>query len=188
MGLAHALAKPAILVVENIDDVPFDLRALRIIEYDKNAPNWGEVLMQKIETSIKEVLDSPAQSVLPAFLDVKEPSKKTTVTVREKEMIEMRQDIDMLRRELLSSRKRRGHRDLDPETADKLIRHYLDKGMPESILVRRVSDRGAPPNWIERRIEEIKYESDSVIEEGIPEERLRVHKSDMQESSKEKID
>ena len=41
LGLAHALAKPVILVVEPMDDVPFDLRALRVLQYDKNDPNWG---------------------------------------------------------------------------------------------------------------------------------------------------
>ena len=35
LGLAHALAKPVILVAEEMDDIPFDLRALRIIVYDK---------------------------------------------------------------------------------------------------------------------------------------------------------
>src|SRR5688500_9412198 len=40
LGLAHALAKPAILVAQSMDDIPFDLRALRIILYDKNAPDW----------------------------------------------------------------------------------------------------------------------------------------------------
>jgi hypothetical protein len=36
LGLAHAIGKPAILVVDDIDSVPFDLRNLRVIEYDKN--------------------------------------------------------------------------------------------------------------------------------------------------------
>ncbi len=40
LGLAHAIAKPVILVVESIEDVPFDLRGLRVLEYDKNEPSW----------------------------------------------------------------------------------------------------------------------------------------------------
>lgn len=47
LGLAHALAKPAILVTEAIDDVPFDLRALRVLEYNKNQPRWGGILQEK---------------------------------------------------------------------------------------------------------------------------------------------
>jgi len=41
LGLAHAIGKPAILVVDDLNDVPFDLRALRVIDYDKNQQNWG---------------------------------------------------------------------------------------------------------------------------------------------------
>jgi len=65
LGLAHAIAKPAILVTESIADVPFDLRALRVLEYDKNDSAWGGALRDKIATAIREVLDSPLQSVLP---------------------------------------------------------------------------------------------------------------------------
>jgi len=32
LGLAHALAKPVILIAETLDDIPFDLRALRVIQ------------------------------------------------------------------------------------------------------------------------------------------------------------
>jgi hypothetical protein len=63
LGLAHALAKPAILVTESMDDVPFDLRALRVLQYDKNQPRWGEQLQEKITASIKEVVASPLQAV-----------------------------------------------------------------------------------------------------------------------------
>ena len=71
LGLAHALAKPAILVAETMNDVPFDLRALRVIEYDKNEPNWGESLKEKITKAIREVLSAPLAAVLPAFLEAK---------------------------------------------------------------------------------------------------------------------
>ena len=33
LGIAHTLGKPAVLVTQNIDDVPFDVRGWRIIEY-----------------------------------------------------------------------------------------------------------------------------------------------------------
>lgn len=38
LGLAHALAKPVILITEDVEDIPFDLRPLRVIKYDKNLP------------------------------------------------------------------------------------------------------------------------------------------------------
>jgi hypothetical protein len=56
LGLAHALAKPVILVAESMEDIPFDLRALRIILYDKNSPNWGEILRLKMDASINATL------------------------------------------------------------------------------------------------------------------------------------
>ena len=68
LGLAHAMAKPAILVTASLSDVPFDLRALRVLEYDKNRPNWGDLLMSNIQQSISEVLASPSEAVLPTFL------------------------------------------------------------------------------------------------------------------------
>ena len=47
LGLAHALAKPVVLLSENLDDVPFDLRALRVITFNKNVPDWGKLLGEK---------------------------------------------------------------------------------------------------------------------------------------------
>ena len=67
LGLAHALAKPAILVTENINDVPFDLRSLRILEYNKNLPDWSTQLRENIESAIKATLASPGSSLLPFF-------------------------------------------------------------------------------------------------------------------------
>ena len=34
IGLAHAVGKPVILITQNKDDVPFDIRHLRYIQYD----------------------------------------------------------------------------------------------------------------------------------------------------------
>ena len=69
LGLAHAIAKPVILIVESMEDIPYDLRALRIIEYDKNAHNWGELLKEKIINAILEVILAPTKAVPHAFLD-----------------------------------------------------------------------------------------------------------------------
>src|SRR5215475_3078399 len=38
LGLAHALHKPVVLVCSNEEDVPFDLRHVRVIYYDKDDP------------------------------------------------------------------------------------------------------------------------------------------------------
>jgi len=52
LGLAHALAKPVVLIASSIDDVPFDLRALRVLIYDNNDPHWGESLKKEIAKAI----------------------------------------------------------------------------------------------------------------------------------------
>jgi hypothetical protein len=100
LGMAHALAKPAILVTESMEDVPFDLRSLRVIVYEKNRPDWGEVLRETIQLAIEEVLASPLDAVLPTFIKVKESTTQPTVSKVEKEMISLRQDVDRLTREL----------------------------------------------------------------------------------------
>jgi len=41
LGLAHALEKPVVLVSSNQDDVPFDLRHIRVILYDQADPFWA---------------------------------------------------------------------------------------------------------------------------------------------------
>ena len=100
LGLAHGIARPAILVSESLDDIPFDLRALRVIEYNKNASNWGELLKEKIETAIKEVIRSPLEAVLPAFLNVRGASPKASVTPHEKDILEVKKDLDLLKAEM----------------------------------------------------------------------------------------
>jgi hypothetical protein len=100
LGLAHAIAKPAILVTDKMDDVPFDLRALRVLVYDKNLPDWGKLLGEKITKSIQEIIASPLASVLPVFLDVKDRSPKASITPAEKDILEIKQDVELLKRQL----------------------------------------------------------------------------------------
>jgi len=104
LGLAHALSKPAILITNSMTDVPFDLRALRVIEYDKNFSNWGQLLKEKIENSIRETLESPIGSVLPAFLDSKD-IEKNKISISEKDFIELRRDYELLKSEIRKERK-----------------------------------------------------------------------------------
>jgi len=160
LGLAHALAKPVILVTESMEEIPFDLRALRIIVYDKNAPDWGRLLRDKIESALKEVLKSPVEAVLPAFLDVKGESKPT-VTPHEKELIEIKQELDLLRREVrtkdLADLPERG-RLLDADEARTRIIDYVAAGMSEAQIVSRLSRLGPPVPWILKEINNLRSE------------------------------
>lgn len=154
LGLAHALAKPAILITESMDDVPFDLRALRVIEYDKNRPNWGDSLQSDITQSIKEILESPLESVLPAFLSVKSSPKKRELTKTEREMLEIKSDLDAMRREIYSSKHFRNRR-IGVEEAKDLIQSYVESNIPTKAIINRLVKRGAPEGWVTRQIADI---------------------------------
>jgi hypothetical protein len=153
LGLAHAIAKPAILVTDTIDDVPFDLRALRVLVYNKNEPEWGKLLREKISSSIREILASPLESVLPTFLKVRGDSSRVSVTAAEKEFISIRQDIDLLKRELQGREEPfRRRPSIDPPEAQTRIRSYVAHGMPDDEILRRMVRYGVPEEWVRIKI------------------------------------
>ncbi len=167
LGLGHALAKPVILVTESISDVPFDLRALRMIDYDKNQPDWGEVLKEKIRTSILEVLQAPLRAVLPAFLNVRDTEDDISVTTHEREILEIRQDLDLLRQEMARTEDRLLARPSlssssyppetlarNPEQAKALVRAYLRNGLKPSAIAEDLTSRGVSNAWVVSAIDE----------------------------------
>ena len=162
LGLAHAIAKPAILIAESMDDIPFDLRALRIILFDKNAPDWGQILKQKIQASLQEVLKSPIEAVLPAFLDVRSAGAKPTVSAEQKDLLEVKQEIDLLRRELRTRDQPIRHsiakEDIGPVEGQKLIKAMVDSNFSDETIIRRLSLLGPPKIWIVQEINSYRAE------------------------------
>lgn len=67
LGLGHAIGKPIVLISETIDDVPFDLQALRVITYDKDDPKWGDKLRNDIVSSLEATLSEPTKAVPTMF-------------------------------------------------------------------------------------------------------------------------
>lgn len=63
LGLAHALRKPVVLVSSNEEDVPFDLRHIRVIVYDQADPFWGEKLIDKVADNIKSAIANPEDAI-----------------------------------------------------------------------------------------------------------------------------
>lgn len=61
LGLAHARGKTVILTAPSPDDVPFDLKHIRFIVYDKNVPNWGDQLKTKLTEALKEAKKDPSE-------------------------------------------------------------------------------------------------------------------------------
>jgi hypothetical protein len=64
LGLAHALRKPVVLVSSNEDDVPFDIRHVRVVYYDVTDPFWGAKLVDKIAEKIMSALKDPKDAIL----------------------------------------------------------------------------------------------------------------------------
>jgi hypothetical protein len=71
LGLAHALQKPVVLISSNGDDVPFDLKHIRVIYYDLNDPFWGEKLIEKVAENILSAIKNPEEAVFERALDTK---------------------------------------------------------------------------------------------------------------------
>jgi DNA-binding NtrC family response regulator len=55
IGIAHTLGKPTILVTANMNEVPFDLQHLRIIEY-QYTPRAMKQFEEKLESAIRSIL------------------------------------------------------------------------------------------------------------------------------------
>jgi hypothetical protein len=63
LGLAHALQKPVVLISSNDEDVPFDLKHIRVIYYDVNDPFWGTKLLDKVAENILSALKNPEEAI-----------------------------------------------------------------------------------------------------------------------------
>jgi hypothetical protein len=156
LGLAHAITKPAVLITASMDDVPFDLRSLRVIVYDKNIPNWGDKLKDKITKALIETLKSPEDAIPPTFLETTK-SKRIEVSPEEKEILELKSDIDSLRREVRSrNRLTREMDEIDPDEAIERIKMYLKKGMPNRLIAQRLKPYGPPIEWTLDEIKRLK--------------------------------
>jgi hypothetical protein len=66
LGLAHAQEKPVVLIASNEEDVPFDLRHIRVILYDRNDPFWGPKLVEKLADNIVSALTNPEDAIFRA--------------------------------------------------------------------------------------------------------------------------
>ncbi|MDE2038439.1 MAG: hypothetical protein KGO96_02850 [Elusimicrobia bacterium] len=67
MGLAHAQGKAVVFTAASLDDVPFDLRHLRVVIYDIKDPSWGAKLQANLSSYLKAAKEEPAKSVPQPF-------------------------------------------------------------------------------------------------------------------------
>jgi hypothetical protein len=70
LGLAHAARKPVVFVAGSIDDVPFDVRHLRVVTYDVREPGWSDRLRRDITTYLKNARSEPERTIPQPFRDV----------------------------------------------------------------------------------------------------------------------
>jgi len=70
LGLSHAIAKPVVIVTGSLDDVPFDLRHLRVIVYDVNMPGWDDKLQEDLTEYIRAAQKDPKRSIPQPFRDL----------------------------------------------------------------------------------------------------------------------
>jgi hypothetical protein len=135
-----------------MDDVPFDLRSLRVITYDVEHPSWGQLLKNQIEQGLKETLQAPERSVLPTFL-VERPDTAPKVSAEEKRLLVLQQQIDSLRSEIRATAVRSPRRDrISAPEARERVEQYVKSGMPRHLIVKRLVDMGAPRTWVEEQI------------------------------------
>jgi hypothetical protein len=63
LGLAHAAHKPVVFTAANVEDVPFDLRHLRVIIYDIREPDWAVRLKKSVTEYIRTAGKEPDKSI-----------------------------------------------------------------------------------------------------------------------------
>ena len=63
LGLAHAARKPVVFTAPRVEDVPFDLRHLRVIIYDIREPEWASALKNSVTDYLKTALRDPDKSI-----------------------------------------------------------------------------------------------------------------------------
>ena len=70
LGLAHAAKKPVVFTAGAVDDVPFDLRHLRVIPYEVREPDWNSKLRESITAYLKNAKADPTKSIPQPFRDM----------------------------------------------------------------------------------------------------------------------
>jgi hypothetical protein len=63
LGLAHAAKKPVVFTAAKVEDVPFDLRHLRVIIYEVREPEWSLKLRKSVTDYLKNAFKDPDKSI-----------------------------------------------------------------------------------------------------------------------------
>lgn len=63
LGLAHAAKKPVVFTARRVEDIPFDLRHLRVLIYETQEPDWSEKLKRSLTDFLKNAAKDPEKSI-----------------------------------------------------------------------------------------------------------------------------
>jgi hypothetical protein len=63
LGLAHAARKPVVFTAGQLEDVPFDLRHLRVIIYEVREPEWASRLRKSVADYLRNAAKEPGKSI-----------------------------------------------------------------------------------------------------------------------------
>jgi hypothetical protein len=63
LGLAHAAIKPVVFAASQVEDVPFDLRHLRVIIYDVREPEWASRLRKSVADYLRNAARDPEKTI-----------------------------------------------------------------------------------------------------------------------------
>lgn len=129
LGLAHACRKPVIIITGSLEDVPFDLKGLRVIEYNKDDENWGSVLKDKITGNLKSAISDPTIAIPTTFLESTDGTTQTSDPLS----LQLRQITDEIRA-LRASLSPRQAKDAEPRRFMMLLERHssLLRGAPET--------------------------------------------------------
>jgi hypothetical protein len=72
LGLAHAVGKPVVFITGSMDDVPFDLRHLRVIPYDIRNPRWSDKLKEGITAYLRNTKKNPTAAIPQPYREIVE--------------------------------------------------------------------------------------------------------------------
>ncbi len=174
LGLAHALSKPALLISESMDDVPFDLRHLRVITYDKNDLEWGKKLGNDITKAIRKTLAAPEKSVLPTFLKSGDVTDTVTDNPENAELRNLKYEVNYIKNtlnQLVNSQNTRkfistpmkGKKEKRPpdDEIENLIRSGIKKGAADSRIIGHLNSLNVPIAEAEKRLSIIKAEKEN---------------------------
>jgi hypothetical protein len=78
LGLAHAARKPVVFTARQLEDVPFDLRHLRVIIYETQEPEWASRLRKSVADYLRNAAKEPGKSIPHPFRKMVEDAEGLT--------------------------------------------------------------------------------------------------------------